>query len=72
MAHTSKKVNFEGILVQGEEPKMEGFYLWDATGEYEDPKTGKPKTYKYKQSFPVSLMPGADEERVGTDPAKPL
>ena len=72
LAHTSKRVNFEGILVQGEEPKMEGFYLWDATGEYEDPKTGKPKTYKYKQSFPVSLMPGADEERVGTDPAKPL
>ena len=57
LAHTSKKVNFEGILVQGEEPKMEGFYLWDATGEYEDPKTGKSKVYKYKQSFPVSLQP---------------
>ena len=56
-AHTSKKVSFEGILVQGEEPKMDGFYLWDATGEYEDAKTGKTKTYKYKQSFPVSLRP---------------
>ena len=56
MAHTSKKVSFEGIFVQGEEPKMEGFYLWDATGEYEDEKTGKLKSYKYKQSFPVRLV----------------
>jgi len=55
-AHTSKKVSFEGILVQGEEPKMDGFYLWDATGEYEDEKTGKTKTYKYKQSYPVRLF----------------
>ena len=55
-AHTSKKVSFEGILVQGEEPKMDGFYLWDATGEYEDPKTGKTKSYKYKQSFPVRMF----------------
>ena len=31
MAHTSKKVSFEGIFVQGEEPKMEGFYLWDSS-----------------------------------------
>ena len=57
MVHTSKKVSFEGILVQGELPKMDGFYLWDATGEYEDEKTGKAKTYKYKQSFPVSIRP---------------
>ena len=56
LTHTSKKVNFEGILVQGEEPLMDGFYLWDATGEYADPKTGKPKTYKYKLSFPVRLI----------------
>ena len=55
-AHTSKKATFEGIFVQGEEPKMEGFYLWDATGEYEDEKTGKLKSYKYKQSFPVRLL----------------
>ena len=55
MAHTSKKVNFEGILVQGDE-SMRGFYLWDATGAYEDPKTGKEKSYKYKMSFPVSLL----------------
>ncbi len=55
-AHASKKVSFEGILVQGEEPKMNGFYLWDATGVYEDEKTGKEKTYKYKESFPVMLL----------------
>ena len=52
--HTSKKVNFEGIMVQGAE-SLGGFYLWDATGSYDDPKTGNPKTYKYKQSFPVNL-----------------
>ena len=53
-AHVSKKVSFEGIRVQGAEG-MRGFYLWDATGAYEDPKTGKPKTYKYKESHAVSL-----------------
>ena len=52
MSHTSKKVNFEGVMVQGEE-EMRGFYLWDATGTYEDEKTGKEKTYKYKESYPV-------------------
>ena len=56
-AHASKKASFEGILVQGDEPTMDGFYLWDATGTYEDEKTGKAKTYKYKTSFPVSLKP---------------
>jgi len=56
VSHTSKKVNFEGILVQGDEPEMEGFCLWDATGEYEDPKTGKAKTYKYSLSFPMRLL----------------
>ena len=56
-AHASKKVSFEGILVQGEEPKMNGFYLWDATSSYADPKTGKEKTYKYKESHPVVLEP---------------
>jgi len=55
MAHTSKKVAFEGVLVPGMEA-MRGFYLWDATGTYEDPKTGKEKTYKYKESHPVSLV----------------
>ena len=54
MAHVSKKVSFEGIMVQGR-PSMTGFYLWDATGSYEDPKTGRPKTYKYKESHSVSL-----------------
>lgn len=53
--HTSKKVSFEGILVQGAD-SMDGFYLWDVTGTYDDPKTGKPKTYKYKESHPVSLV----------------
>ena len=54
-AHTSKKVAFEGIWVQGAE-EMRGFYLWDATGSYDDPKTGKTKTYKYKESYPVFLV----------------
>ena len=30
--------------------EMRGFYLWDTAGTYDDPKTGKPKTYKYKES----------------------
>ncbi len=55
-AKTKKKVSFEGIFVQGEEPRMDGFYLWDEAGVYEDPKTGKMKTYKYKQSYPVNLF----------------
>ncbi len=52
--HVAKKVNFEGIIVQGEE-SMRGFYLWDATGAYADPKSGREKTYKYKESHPVSV-----------------
>ena len=55
MAHTSKKVNFEGIMVQGAN-EMCGFYLWDASSVYDDPKTGKEKTYKYKESYPVYLV----------------
>ena len=54
-SHASKKVSFEGIWVQGVED-LGGFYLWDATGVYEDPKTGKEKTYKYKASYPVMLL----------------
>ena len=54
--HTSKKVSFEGVLVQGVET-LRGFYLWDATGEYTDPKTLKLKTYKYMESFSVYLEP---------------
>ena len=54
MSHTSKKVNFEGIMVQGADD-MRGFYLWDATGAYDDPKTGKEKTYKYKESHSVII-----------------
>lgn len=53
-AHTSKKVSFEGIMVQGKE-SLRGFYLWDAAGVYEDAKTGKEKTYKYKESHSISL-----------------
>ena len=53
--HTSKKVSFEGILVQGSD-EMRGFYLWDASSSYDDdPKTGKPKTYKYKESHSMTL-----------------
>ncbi len=55
MAHTSKKVNFEGIMVQGAN-EMCGFYLWDASSVYDDPKTGKEKTYKYKESYPGYLV----------------
>ena len=47
--HTAKKVSFEGAAVQGE-AEMRGFFLWDATGSYEDPKTGKTKTYTYRES----------------------
>ena len=54
-AHASKKVNFEGIMVQDEDT-MRGFYLWDASSVYDDPKTGKEKTYKYKESYPVYLV----------------
>ena len=53
-AHASKKVSFEGIWVQGAE-SLRGFYLWDATGSYKDTKTGKLKTYKYKESHSVGL-----------------
>ncbi len=52
--HTSKKVTFEGILVQGSDT-LRGFYLWDAVGSYADPKTGKTKTYKCKESHGVLL-----------------
>ena len=47
---------FEGIVVLGAETQR-GCYLWDAVGSYIDPKTGKAKTYKYKESHPVSLTP---------------
>lgn len=56
-AHVSKKVSFEGVMVQGWD-KMRGFFLWDATGSYEDPKTGKEKAYKFKESrFALLLEP---------------
>ena len=52
----AKKANFEGIVVLGAETQR-GIYLWDAAGSYIDPKSNKPKTYKYKESHPVSLTP---------------
>ena len=54
LSHTSKRVSFEGIVVPGED--LKGFYLWDASGAYTDAKTGKAKTYKYKESFPVVFI----------------
>ena len=36
---------------------LRGFYLWDASSSYDDPKSGKEKTYKYKESYGVSLAP---------------
>ena len=53
-AHTSKKVSFEGVLVQGMD-EMRGFYPWDASGAYADSKTGKEKTYKYKEPHSATL-----------------
>ena len=50
----AKKANFEGIVVLGAE-SLRGFYLWDASSSYLDPKSGKLKNYKYKQSLPVWL-----------------
>ncbi|MBR4615048.1 MAG: putative Ig domain-containing protein [Kiritimatiellae bacterium] len=49
--HASQKVSFEGLMVQGESPR--GFYLREESSSYEDPKTGKPKTYKYKSSHGI-------------------
>ncbi len=48
-AHNSKKVNFEGIFVQGADG-LKGFYPWEATG-------GEEKTYKFKMPYPVWLTP---------------
>lgn len=51
--HVSKKVDFEGVLMQGDanEP-LRGFYLWDRNGEYEG-DDGKMKSYKTKERYPV-------------------
>ena len=55
-AKTKKKVSFEGILVPGAD-SLRGFYLWGASSSYDDPKTGKQKVYKYKESHGVLLTP---------------
>ena len=52
--HSSKKISFEGVVVPG--LNMDGFFLWDSTGHYTD-AGGRTKTYKYKESYPVSLEP---------------
>lgn len=44
------------FLLPADNPRMSGFDLWDAADAYEDPKTGKEKTYKYKTFHPVSLV----------------
>jgi len=56
LTHTSKKVSFEGVAVQGAEgtSAMKGFYLWSRTGAYEDEK-GKEKTFTYKESHAVTF-----------------
>jgi len=51
VAHTSKKVSYEGVMVLGD--ALRGYYLWERTGSYTDEKSGKDKTYKYKESRPV-------------------
>ena len=53
-AHKSKKINFEGIVVEGLEPS--GFYLWSRSASYTDAK-GKAKAYTWKESRPVWLEP---------------
>lgn len=52
MVHTSKKVSFEGVIVP-ESNAFRGFYVWDNIAEYEDEKTEKIKTYKFKESLGV-------------------
>ena len=47
-------MSLEHFEVLGAEA-LGGFYLWEGTGTYEDPKTGRAKPYKYKESHPVSL-----------------
>ncbi len=55
--HTSTKVPFEGVMVQGED--LEGFGTYDVPASYVPyDKKGQPqkaKTYKYKESVPVSF-----------------
>ena len=51
--HTSKKVNFEGVLMQGDaDEPLRGFYLWDRNGEYMG-ENGTMKSFKTKERYPV-------------------
>ena len=54
MAHVSKKVSFEGIAVQGVDT-LRGSYLWEGSGTYVAPKTGKDVTYKVSESHAVEF-----------------
>ena len=60
--HVSTKVSFEGVLVQGED--LDGFGTFDASSSYVPvDKRGVPqdeKTYKYKESVPVSFVSDGD------------
>ena len=57
-AHTSKKVSFEGVVVQdGADSVIACFLPWEMTGEYEDERTGATKRYNYKIPFSVYVMP---------------
>ena len=58
-AHSSVKISFEGIMVQGSH-SLDSFYLCDAVGSYIDSKTGKEKTYKFKESYPLLLKSTAE------------
>ena len=58
--HTSQKIPFEGIMVQGED--LEGFGTYDVQSSYiPHDKNGKPqmeKTYKVRESLPVKFVDG--------------
>ena len=55
--HTSKKVSFEGVMLQGDDSEpLRGFYLMTNTDGYEDEK-GRLKTYKVQSAYPVYLEP---------------
>ncbi len=54
-AHTSKKVAFEGVWVQGS--GLKGCIAAEAMSSYTDPKTQKEKTYKFKDPILVELVP---------------
>lgn len=58
--HVSKSYSFEGLAVQGAET-LEGFVLVSRTAAYVDGKTGREKTYTWKESIPVRFVTEADD-----------